>query len=61
MTEKFAIISMRVPIRLDYPYKSGQPEIKKTLTEAVCDGIKWRECVDGSPTVTVSIVEREKK
>ena len=59
--ERFAIVTMKVPLRLDYPYKAGQPDLRTTLQEGVCDGIRWRECVDGIPSVTVSIVEREQK
>jgi len=61
MTEKFAIISLRVPLRLDYPWKVAQPEVVDVLEERLQDAIRWLDCVDGMASIKVTLVEREKK
>lgn len=61
MRERFAIVSFKLPLRLDYPWKAGQRLITAEVEGAVADGIRYLDCVPQGARfeITVKVVERE--
>jgi len=61
MKERFAIVSFKLPLRTDYPWKVVQGPIETEVGNAVSDSVRHLECtLQGERfDVTVKVVNRE--
>lgn len=61
MKRRYAIVTMRIPVRADYPWKAAQPDLAQAITDTLCDGIRWLDATQemAYPNLTVKIVEKE--
>lgn len=61
MAERFAIVSFKLPLRPDYPWKAVQGPLETEVAEAVSDSVRHLECVPSGAKyeVTVKVVNRD--
>lgn len=57
MKQRFAIVTMRVPLRLDYPWKIGQPEIETDIQNNLSDALQYKDYLWGAPSVKVVVID----
>jgi hypothetical protein len=53
---RWAIVTMRVPLREDYPWKAGQPEVTASIENHLFDALQYEDYVEGKPSVKVVVV-----
>ena len=58
MTQRFAIVTMRVPLRLDYPWKAGQPEIAQDILNHLSDALLYKDYVHGASSIKVVLIQK---
>lgn len=58
MKQRFAIVTMRVPLRPDYPWKPGQPEIEGDIQNNLCDALQYKDYVHGASSIKVTVLEQ---
>lgn len=54
---KEALVTLRVPLRDDYPWKPAQRPIKEVVLNGAVDGIRWLDCVSGMIEAQICVVD----
>ena len=57
MMQRFAIVTMKVPLRQDYPWKADQPDIETDIQNHLSDALQYKDYLEGVPSIKVVVVE----
>lgn len=56
---RIAVITLRVPLKPEYPFRAWHRDARQRLANAAVEGVQYEDCVGGKITVTVEVQENE--